>query len=43
MHLEQKLEKLAIEPNFGGIPRVEIDESKIIGNNEKSFIYVWNN
>ena len=35
MHLEWKLEKLATEPNIGGIPRVEIDESKIIGNNEK--------
>ena len=35
MHSEWKLKKLATELNIGRIPRVEIDESKLIGNNEK--------
>ena len=37
MHKEWKQVKLASEPCNGGIPRVEIDESKIIGNSEKVF------
>ena len=35
MNSECKLKKLATEPNICGIPRFEIDESKLIDNNEK--------
>ena len=37
MHKEWKKSMLGVEPCTGGVPRVEIDESKIIGNSEKVY------
>ena len=37
MHEFWKNNMLGQSPSIGGVPRIEIDESKIIGNSEKVF------
>ena len=37
MHEEWKNSKLALEPSTGGVPRVDVYKSKIIGNFEKVY------
>lgn len=35
MHKDLQINQLGIEPDSRGVARIEIDESKIIGNNNK--------